>query len=146
MDWAIVKAISTGVMALAVIAGVLVAWIQLRKMVKASRSEACSSLTDALLALDKLIIMHPNLEQLLDNESPTGDNEIKQRWLVFYYLDLYEDVHFQREQGVIVKQLWQGWENEIKETCKRPGFKRQYWNLKMYSNKDLQDFIEPLLV
>ena len=96
MDWAaIVTAISTGVMAFAVIVGVLVAWIQLHKMEKASRSQACSNITQSLIALDKLIIMHPDLEQLLDNVSLTGDDAIKQKWLVSWYLDLYEDVHFQ---------------------------------------------------
>lgn len=147
MCWAaILTAIFTGVMAAAVIAGVLVARSQLRKMVEASRSQACSSLTDALLALDKLIIMRPDLEQLLHNVSPTGDDAIKQKWLVSWYLDLYEDVYFEREQGVIVDELWQGWENEIRDTCKRPGFKEQYPNLKKSSKKDLQDFIEPLMV
>lgn len=119
----------------------LAALVQVVNMKRAIRSEAYSGITADLHALDTLLITDPTLDQLLDNVSPTGTDEIKQRWLVFWYLDLYENVHFQWGKCVIPKELWQGWENEIKQTCKRPGFKKQYEHLKAKYNEDFQKFI-----
>jgi len=78
--------------------GFIAAMFQLISMRKAIRSQAYSSLTSELHALDQLLIMPPTLEQLLKNQSPTGTDEIKQRWLVFWHLDLYESVHSRRKK------------------------------------------------
>jgi len=103
----------------------------LYSMRKAVRSQAYSSITSHLHALDKLVLHDPSLDKLLDNGSPKKeDDEVKQRWLVLMYLDLYENAHFQRKEGVIPKKLWPGWKEEIRQTCRRQGFKNQYDTLK----------------
>ena len=80
MNWVAFFAAVAGIAALA---AVFVAWFQLNSMRKATRSQAYSSITADLHALDKLLITDPNLYQLLDNLSPTAEDGIKQKWLVF---------------------------------------------------------------
>jgi len=104
------------------------------------------SITADLHALDQLFIEHPELDLLLDDKSPTGDCKIKQKWLVSWYLDLYENIHYQHNKGVIAEELWTGWEQEIKQTSNRPGFREQYKALKRYYNEDFQKFIKRLFV
>lgn len=114
-------------------------------MRNASRSQAYSSVTADLHALDQFIIEHPELDLLLDDKSPNGNDKIKQKWLVSWYLDLYENIHYQKNEDVIPEKLWPGWEKEIKRTCNRPGFKEQYdKDLKECYNEDFQKFIESL--
>jgi len=142
MDWV---SVSTGVAGIAVVVGIFVALLQLHSMRRASRREAYSSIIADLHDLGKILLTHPNVDQLLDEESPKGENNIKQQWLVLWYLDLYENIHYQNEKGIIPKELWLGWEKEIKQTCKRSGFKKQYECLKERYNRDFINYIEELL-
>lgn len=103
-----------------------------------------------MLDFDKLFIDNPELAAVWGNNSayfvPEDKFETQQRWVTIMAIDLYESLFFQYTKGTLDKELWEGWENHIRNEFFSSQLARDMWSeLKYDYSNSFQECMTILL-
>lgn len=131
MNWEAVGSIAELMGAMGVIASLLYLSAQIRHGAKASRLATSHSLSTAARQWSDPMQADPELARIfqIGTEDPDQLNDGEMARFVFIcfsFFRMFEDIHFQFENGALDVELWSGYETHYGAYCVSPGF-QHYW-------------------
>jgi hypothetical protein len=116
--------------------------IQLRFTANTSRAAAYQSLVAQLEALHDRLYQSDDADILKEAILPHVDVTPRQMVLALSLLNLLESAHFQHALGVIPRELWLGWQDQITAYFKMPFF-RDVWRANRHAyNVDFRALVD----
>ena len=131
MNWDAIGSIAELLGAVGVIASLLYLSAQIRQGTRASRLATSHSLATAARQWSDPMQADAELAWIFQvgTEDPTrlSDRERSRFFYIcFSFLRMFEDIHFQYENGALDAELWEGYKTHYGAYCKAPGL-QSYW-------------------
>ena len=149
MNWEAIGSIAELLGAMGVIASLLYLSMQIRQGANASRLATSHSIATAARQWTDPMQADPDLArifQLGTEDIDSLDERERARFVVFCFsfLRMFEDIHFQFENGALDAGLWEGYKTHYGAYCKSPGF-QHYWKLRRDAFRPaFREFIDSL--
>jgi hypothetical protein len=127
-----INSIAQIVAALGVIASLFYLAAQIRQNTKSQRSVVVDSLTSSLIALLGPQSYDPELMRAFasaveDWHGATEEDRLRAVSLLFITFKLFENAWFQKRQGTLDPEQWEGWDLHIRVYYHRPGV-QTWWS------------------
>jgi hypothetical protein len=128
------SAIAQIVAAVGVIASLFYLAVQIRQNTKSQRSLVVDSLTNSLIALlgpqaSDLALMRAFTATVEDWDGATEEHRMRTASIFFTLFKLFENAWFQKRQGTLDPEQWEGWDLYMRAYYHRPGVKA-WWSLR----------------
>ena len=149
MNWEAIGSIGELLGAMGVIASLLYLAAQIRQGANASLLATSLSNATAARQWSDPMLADPDLARifLLGTEDIDSlDERDRARFVVlcFSFFRMFEDIHFQFENGALDAGLWEGYKTHYGAYCKSPGF-QHYWKLRRDAFRPaFREFIDSL--
>ena len=129
-----INAIAQLIAAIGVIGSLFYLAVQIRQNTRSQRSVVVDSLTSSLIQLLGPQAADPELMRawasvIEDWEQATEQDRLRAMPMIFSVFKLFENAWFQRRQGTLDPEQWEGWDVYIRMYYHRPGA-RTWWQLR----------------
>jgi hypothetical protein len=117
-DWADVSAI---VQAVIVILSLGFIWYQLQQNTKLAKAANIQALTEQAAAFNALLYENEELCELWYSYGKNLDTKLKRqryREMMVQWLIFHQNIYYQRRQGLLEVEIYQGWLDDLKGTIK----------------------------
>lgn len=142
-----VNSIAQIVAAIGVIASLFYLAAQIRQNTKSQRSVVVDSLTSSLIALLGPQSYDPTLMRSFaaavdDWHGATVEDRTRAVATLFITFKLFENAWFQRRQGTLDPEQWEGWELHMRVYYHRPGVKTWWSDRRSMFAAGFRDYLE----
>jgi len=129
-----INAIAQIIAAIGVISSLFYLAVQIRQNTQSQRSVVVDSLTHSLLALlgpqaSDLDLVRAFLAVMEDWHGATEADRLRAVATLFATFKVFENAWFQKRQGTLDPEQWEGWDLHIRVYYHRPGVKT-WWSLR----------------
>lgn len=127
-----INALTQLIAALGVIASLFYLAAQIRQNTRSMRAIVVDALAHSMV--DLLSVQGPDLIRAFasvneDWEAATEEERLRALPFIFATFKLFENAWFQRQQGTLGDEQWQGWDAYIRTYFHRPGIKT-WWSMR----------------
>ena len=143
-----INAIAQLIAAIGVIASLFYLAVQIRQNTLSQRSVVVDSLTNSLITLVSPQSTDPVLTRAFasaidDWWGVSEDERVRAATILFPLFKLFENAWFQKRQGTLDSQQWEGWDAYMRMYYHRPGTKI-WWQMRRAAfASGFRDYIEP---
>lgn len=135
------------VAALAVVLTLPVLIISIRQNTRAQRALVVDSLSKAIAEINVPLTENPAIGSALqavteDWYSATRDQRIMAHYFFYSIFKLHENAWYQMRAGILERQIWDGWETNLRLFYHRPGIQNVWWPARKGSySKEFRDHL-----
>lgn len=135
------------VAALAVVLTLPVLIISIRQNTKAQRAVVVDSLAKAIAEINVPLTENPAIGAALqavvkDWHGATRDQRIMAHYFFYSIFKLHENAWYQMRAGILERQVWEGWEVNLRAFYHQPGIQNVWWPARQHSySKEFRDHL-----
>jgi hypothetical protein len=149
--WQIAAAITTIVQTVVVVVSVLFIWHQVRLQTKLARIANTQALVALSAPFNLEIAKDPQMAALwvrgcYDVHQYSEVDKCRYRYLLIWWLNLYENIYFQKKSGLLDLEMYRSWENDLKIFIRTQHLERCWGDLKGTLLKEFCNHVEELLL
>ena len=147
MNLETLSAIAQIIAAIGVVASLFYLAVQIRQNTQSQRSVVVDSLTNSLITLIAPQSTEPILTRGFaaaseDWQNASEEDRVRAVAVLFPLFKLFENAWFQRRQGTLDAQQWEGWDAYIRMYYHRPGVKIWWQMRRVAFASGFRDYIE----
>lgn len=147
MNWNAIGAMGEILGAVGVIITLIYLARQIRQNTRATRLATAQSISAAARDWNRPLLLDPELAWTFQvgTEDPTKLDEKEQARFIelcFSLFRMFEDAHYQHQQGALDADIWKGYERLYATYAKAPGFQAYWKRRKETFRPEFRDFID----